>query len=168
MHKPNICFKCYTFFDRLDNHLAHKHFQRGTQEFRDILQTYYKKAIAILTAEDTFSHHQVHNVQALYNKIEKFNSDDSQEELSQGQAQPTAATDETTMEPTAATDQPTKEPATGKPKTSSSEKGDKAGPSGYEKRQRGKCVEQKKRKPAATFETQNRNYLQHIRIQVLL
>ena len=50
------------------------------------------------------------------------------------------------MEPTAATDQPTKEPATEKPKTSSSKKDDKAGPSGYEKRQRGKYLEQKKGK----------------------
>ena len=57
LYKPNICFKCYTFFDRLDNHLAHKHFQRGTQELRDILQTYYKKTKTVLTADDTFSHH---------------------------------------------------------------------------------------------------------------
>ena len=146
MHKPNICFKCYTFFDRLDNHLAHKHFQRATQEFRDTLQSYYNKSKAILTAEDTFSHHQVHNVQVLFDKIEKFNSGDSEEEPSEGQTQSTTPIDQPTMEPTAATDQPTKKATKNKPKTSSSNKHDKPGPSGYQKRQRGKYVEQKKGK----------------------
>ena len=146
LHKPNICFKCYTFFDRLDNHLAHKHFQRGTQEFRDTLQSYYNKSKAILTAEDTFSHHHVHNVQVLFDKIEKFNSGDNEEEPSEGQTQPTAPIDQPTMEPTAATDQPTQKAAKNKPKTSSSNEHDKPGPYGYQKRQRGKYVEQKKGK----------------------
>ena len=94
LHKSNICFKCYNFFDRIDSHLAHKHLQRGTQEFRDLLATYYKQSRKVLTAEDFFGRRKVHNVQILYSKTEKFSNGESEQGSPEEQAPPNASTNE--------------------------------------------------------------------------
>lgn len=137
LHKSNICFKCYTFFDRIDNHLAHKHLQRETQEFKDLLATYYKQSKKVVTAEDTFSDQKIHNVQILYNKIEKFNNGEIEQESPEEEAPPNAATNEPEKRKPA-------NKTTSKTSARNSLKSDKPGPSGYQKRQRGKYVGQKK------------------------
>lgn len=153
----------------------HKHLQRGTQEFKDLLATYYKQSIKVLKAEDTFSGQKVHNVHTLFNKIEKFNSGESEEDFPEKEAPLKDSTNEPektepatskTRKKTSASNslerekpgpssyqknEPEKmEPATSKTgkKTSASSSLDreKPGPSGYQKRERGKYVEQKKHK----------------------
>ena len=135
LHKPNLCFKCYTLFDWLDNHLVLKYLQRGTQEFWDLSATYYKQSKKVLKAEDIFTGQKVHNVQILYIKIEKFNSRESEQESPEEQAPPNASTDEPPKEESAANK------TTNKTSTSSSLEREKPGPSGYQKRQRGEYGE---------------------------
>ena len=62
------------------NNIAHKHLQRGTQEFQDLLATYNKQTKKVITAQDTFSGQKVH-VQILYSKIKKFSSGESEKNL---------------------------------------------------------------------------------------
>ena len=142
LHKSNICFKCYTFFDRIDNHLAHKHLQRETQEFKDLLATNYEQSKKVVTAEDTFSSQKIHNVQILYNKIEKFNNGEIEQESPEEEAPPNAATNEPEKRKPA-------NKTTSKTSARSSLKSDKPGPSGYQKRQREVCGAEKG-KPSGT------------------
>ena len=124
--------KCYTLFDRLDNHLAHKHLQRGTQEFKDLLATYYKQTKKLLKAEDTFSGQKVHNVHTLFNKIEKFNSGESEEDFPEKEA----SLKDSTNEP--GKTEPAASKTRKKASASRSLEREKPGPSSYQRNEPGK------------------------------
>ena len=120
------------------NNLAHKHLQRGTQEFQDLLATYYKQTKKVITAQDTFSGQKVHNVQILYSKIKKFSSGESEKNLQKNK--PHQMLQQMNLQRRNQLQIKLQTSA------SSSLKSDKSGPSGYQKKQRGKYVEQNKGK----------------------
>ena len=85
LHKPNICFRCCMIFDRIDNHLSQKHFQRGSEEFADTLKVYKEQTFRLLSSTNTFDNNKIHNVLKLLQK--KQNDFDNNETSHKTQSQ---------------------------------------------------------------------------------
>ena len=120
------------------NNLAHKHLQRGTQEFQDLLATYYKQTKKVITAQDTFSG-QNFIIYRFYTAKWKSSAVEKVKRISR-RTSPTKRCNKWTLQRRNQLQIKLQTSA------SSSLKSDKSGPSGYQKKQRGKYVEQNKGK----------------------
>ena len=52
--KPCICFICCAVYDRIDSHIAHKHYSRGTDEFIETLKNFRRGTEKILFGKNSF------------------------------------------------------------------------------------------------------------------
>ena len=65
LHKPVICFKCTLIFDRIDHHLCQKHFERGSNKYRETLKTYKRETQKLLYSANNFKDDETHNVKRI-------------------------------------------------------------------------------------------------------
>ena len=80
--KPCICFNCYAVFDRIDSHIAHKHYSRGTDEFIETLKTFRRKTEKILFGKNSFPKDRKHNLKDKLKEVQNL-----EDEMSDNQVQ---------------------------------------------------------------------------------
>ena len=79
--KPCICFNCYAVFDRIDSHIAHKHYSRGTDEFIEMLKTFRRKTEKILFGKNSFPKDRKHNLKDKLKAIQNLDGEMSDNEV---------------------------------------------------------------------------------------
>ena len=80
--KPCICFICYVVFDRIDSHIARKHYSRGTDEFIETLKTFRRKTEKILFGKNSFPKDRKHNLKDKLKEVQNL-----EDEMSDNQVQ---------------------------------------------------------------------------------
>ena len=80
--KPCICFICYAVFDRIDSHIARKHYSRGTDKFIEMLKTFRRKTEKILFGKNSFPKDRKHNLKDKLKDVQNL-----QNEMSDNQVQ---------------------------------------------------------------------------------
>ena len=90
LSKPCICFICCAVFDRIDSHLVHKHYSRGTEEFIEALKNFRRRTEKILFGKNSFPKDRKHNLKdklkAIQNLEDEMSDNEVQNPSSQNQS----------------------------------------------------------------------------------
>ena len=78
--RTSICFICCAVFDRIDSHIAHKHFNRGCEEYVEAVNDYKKGTEKIPFAKNFFPKDAKYNLKETRKKIQNPQHDDSDNE----------------------------------------------------------------------------------------
>ena len=79
--KPCFCFICCAVFDRIDSHIAHKHYNCGTDEFIETLKNFRRQTEKILFGKNSFPKDRKHNLKDKLKAIQNLEGEMSDNEV---------------------------------------------------------------------------------------
>ena len=79
--KPCFCFICCAVFDRIDSHIAHKHYNCGTDEFIETLKNFRRQTEKILFGKNSFPKDRKHNLKDKLKAIQNLDGEMSDNEV---------------------------------------------------------------------------------------
>ena len=79
--KPCFCFICCAVFDGIDSHIAHKHYNCGTDEFIETLKNFRRQTEKILFGKNSFPKDRKHNLKDKLKAIQNLEGEMSDNEV---------------------------------------------------------------------------------------